>query len=302
MLGLLVLILTAPQFTPQNRVLAEVPIELVGNKTVVPVMVGSSGPFRLILDTGMAYDGILLFDSARVDVSQFDEIVGVRVPGAGSGSASHALSDSSETISVGPLRFEGQRVTILTGSGFRGYPTDGVIGYSLLGHYAVEIDYDRNRMILYEPSTFAPGSEWESIDIYFKDNQIPWIDISLVTEDEDPVRLATYVDFASSDALELLERETNVFTLPSETEEKYAGRGLSGDIHGKEGRVSKVVLGTQVLRDVTAMVVPAAVRSRQGGADGIIGNDLLRRFNVTFDYAHSKIHLKPNEHRSEPFK
>ncbi len=287
--------------TAQNRVLAEIPIELDRNKTIVPVMVGSSGPFRLILDTGMAYDGILLFDSARVDVTQFDELMPVQVGGAGSGSASQALSDPAETISVGPLELEGQRVTILTGSGFRGFPTDGVIGYSLLGHYAVEIDHDDNRMILYEPSTFAADNGWESIDVYFKNNRIPWIDISLATGDEDPVRLSVYIDCASSEALELLERETNRFTLPEELEEKNAGRGLSGDIRGKEGRVSTVVLGTHVLSDVAAIVVPAAARSRRDGADAIVGNNLLRRFNVIFDYAHDKIHVRPNRNRFQPF-
>jgi len=301
-LGLALALTTVPSpVAAQNEVLAEIPIELERNRTIIPVSVGSSGPLRLLLDTGMAYDGITLFDTASVDLSQFDHLARVQIRGAGPGGAAQALSDSAATFRVGPRSFENQRVTILTGDTFRGFPTDGVIGYSILGHHVVEIDYDRRRMILYDPATFAPAAGWESVDIYFKDNRIPWVDISMVTAEEDPVRLSAYIDFAQGQALELLERETNVFTLPAETRETYAGRGLSGDIHGDEGRVSRVMVGSFVLDDVLVVVVPAEIRSRQAGADAIIGNGLLRRFNLIFDYSRSRILLRPNSYYSEPF-
>jgi membrane-associated protease RseP (regulator of RpoE activity) len=34
---------------------------------------------------------------------------------------------------------------------------------------------------------------------------------------------------------------------------------------------------------------------------GLIGNDLLRRFNITLNYASRQIHLMPNSHFHEPF-
>lgn len=299
----LVLALTAipSHVAAQNEVLAEIPIELERNRTIIPVSVGSSSPLRLILDTGMAYDGIALFDTASVDLSQFDSLTRVQIRGAGPGGAAHALSDSTATFRVGTRIFENQRVTILTGDAFRGFPTDGVIGYSVLGHHAVEIDYDISRMILYNPATFSPSNGWESIEIYFKDNRIPWVDLSIATAEEDPVRLSAYIDFAQGQPLELLDRDTNVFTLPAETSETYVGRGLSGDIYGHEGRVARVIIGSFVLDDVPVVVVPAEIRSRQAGADAIIGNGLLWRFNVIFDYSRFRIHLRPNSHYSEPF-
>jgi len=298
----LILLLVPFPLHAQNRILGTIPIELERNKTTVPVTVGTSGPLRLILDSGMDYDGVLLFHLESVDRSQFRDLREVRIGGAGQGPGSGALSDSAAAFSVGPMEFVNQRVTILTSDIYRGFPTDGVLGYSLLGHYAVEIDYDEGRMTLYEPSTFAPEPGWESLDLYFRDNRVPWMDIAVATAGEDPVRISTYIDFASGAALELLRRETNVFTLPEQTERKFLGRGLSGDIYGEEGRVSKVVLGPFTLENVNVALAPAEVRSRQEGADGIVGNDALRRFNVIFDYAHLKIHLRPNRYFSEPFR
>ena len=98
----------------QNRVVAEIPIAVERNKTVVPVTVGGTS-LRLILDTGMYNDGCLIFHRDKVDVGAFARLQRVQVAGAGAGDASEALSDDSASFQVGGLAFKNQRVTILTG-------------------------------------------------------------------------------------------------------------------------------------------------------------------------------------------
>ena len=156
-------------------------------------------------------------------------------------------------------------------------------------------------MTLYESESFAAPAGWEPLDIYFKNNRIPWIDILVATEDEPLTRIATYIDSASSEALELLSRPTNRFRIPTTTKERYLGRGLSGDIYGQEGTIARMRIGSHQLTDVLVAVAPAVVRSKQKEADGVIGNNALRRFNVIFDYAHNKMHVRRNSHFSEPF-
>jgi len=197
-------------------------------------------PLRLILDSGMAYDGILVFDKDKVDTAAFRGLRESAVAGAGSGGGSAALVDEGACFTVGGLHFRNQRIAILTGGTFKGFPTDGVIGYSLPGHYAVEIDYDRSMIILYESETFSAGPGWESLPLYFKDKRIPWIDIAIATDDEAPVRISTYIDSASGGALELLSRTANKFRLPLQTKETFLGRGLSRDIHGQQGIIGRM--------------------------------------------------------------
>jgi hypothetical protein len=297
------LLLTAhASLEAQSRVVAEVPIEVVRGRAVVPVRIGSGAPLRLILDSGMPYDGILLFDSARVDLRAFAHLASAQIAGAGAGGASQALTDSAGSFSVGTVQFERQRVTILTSDTFRGFPTDGVIGYSLLGHYAVEIDYDQRRLLLHEAQTFSVAAGWSTLPLRFKDNLVPWLDLDVSTAGEPPVRLAAYIDCAASSAVELLAREVNAFSMPAVTGERVVGRGLSGDIRARDGRVASLRLGAMELRNVAVQVVPAEVRSRQAGADAILGGEALRRFNVVFDYAHQRLHLIPNRSFAEPFR
>jgi hypothetical protein len=123
----------------------------------------------------------------------------------------------------------------------------------------------------------------------------------VATSGENPVRLSTYLDCASGEGLELLKRRRNGFRLPPRSRKRLVGRGLSGDIYGRDGRLAWVLLGAFTLKDVAALVIKAEIRSKQKGADAVVGNNTLRRFNVVFDYAHQKIHLKPNRYFAEPF-
>ncbi len=290
----------AGPLTTATPVIAEIPIETNRNKTVVPVTFGGRR-LRLILDTGYTSDGILIFNRDKIDTDALGPSVAATIPGAGSGIGSNALVFEQVRFEVGEVAFTNQRAIVLADNLFKGFPNDGVIGYSLLGHYAVELDYDRSVMRLLDADRFAAQPGWEALPIYFKNNRIPWLDITIATREEQPVRLAAYIDFASSEALELLKRDANKFTLPAATKEKYLGRGLSGDIYGQEGTISRMRLGAHELTNVVVAIVPAAVRSRQDGADAVVGNNALRRFNVIFDYANRKLHIRPNSHFPEPF-
>ncbi len=290
-----------PAASARGAIVAEVPIAVERNKTIVPVTAGGAR-LRLILDSGHPLDGILIFRSGGVDTSGFGPPATATVAGAGPGTGSSGLVFERASFSVGGIAFKDRRAIVLTGDPFKGFPTDGVIGHSLLGHYAVELDYDRNMMTLHDSDRFTVGPGWESLPIYFKNNRIPWIDISIATGDEPLVKLATYIDYASSHALELLDRPVNRFRVPVATTENFLGRGLSGDIYGRQGRIARLRIGSHELSNVLVAIAPAAVRSSQDtSADAIVANNLLRRFNVIFDYAHAKLHIRPNTHFHEPF-
>ena len=137
--------------------------------------------------------------------------------------------------------------------------------------------------------------------LYFKDNNIPWMDVSVVIEDGEPVPISTYIDYAMRDAIFLLEKPGIKFGLPRDTASAHVGRGLSGDIHGKTGTISRLIIGPYALETVKATFGPAEVRSKQPGADAILGAGSLRRFHLIFDYASKRLYLKPNKRFGEPF-
>lgn len=278
----------------------QIPFQVVRNRVVLPIGIGKSAPLDLTLDTGMTIDGIYLFHKeAEGQIGDVD-FIDVRVPGAGSGEPSHAIMADSLTLHCGSAPFKNQMVIISTSDRTQSFPSQGVIGATLFQNFVVELDYDQKILKLYDPDTFAAPPSWERIDITLQ-KKIPFLDAAVSVDGEEVQPIRAYIDLAAEEALLLLLREGGRFSMPDGAEERYIGTGLSGDIHGGFGRVRTLRLGSFELCDVVTAFAPAEVRSKQKGADAILGNNLIRRFHAIFDYSRGALYLKPGGDFKAPF-
>lgn len=278
-----------------------IPFTVINNKTIISVKVGETRPLKVIIDSGMGWDGLLIYNPDIRDSIRLINPTNANLGGAGQGNAQTARFSDSMSFSIGNVEFKNQRIVVLQSDHYKGFPSDGIVGNSLLGHFAVEVNYDNSTITLHDTKKYHVDTSWSAIPIFFRENNIPWMDASIVVDDEKPISISCYIDYASSEAIELLLREGQKFTMPKETKEVLLGRGLSGDIHGKKGQISKVILGPFEINNVHAAFTPAEVRSKQKGADGVIAGNLLRRFNLIFDLANKRLFLKPNSGFSNPF-
>lgn len=275
--------------------------ELERSRVILPVSVNGSRPLRVILDSGMPFDGVYMFHKELEQELQLATVRDVQVPGAGDGEASQAKQFIGTTLTMGEMAFDSQMVIIAQSGGVQSFPTDGVLGYTLFGHYAVEVDCDRMVITLHDPEQFAPDDSWTVLNMTFNESGIAFVDAVIAVTEGEEIPMSLYLDIASGDALELLIKDDQKFTLPDNLEEKYLGTGLSGDIHGYEGMIAKLKLGPFELTDVVTAFAPTEIRSRQEGADGILAHDALRRFNVIYDWTGKRLCLKPNKSFDEPF-
>lgn len=295
----IVFILLSTNAICQNKHI--IPIKETRNITVVSVVVGNMTIPNILLDTGFSFDGLLIYNPDYKDSLDLSNTIEVRIGGAGDGEGSTALMIDSGEFYLGNISMTNQRILILQGDIYKDVPTNGIIGHSIFGNYVTHIDYDKEIMILYDNNNITIDSSWTMLPVFFKDNSIPWIEASVVIEDEEPIPLSIYIDLAARDAIVLLEKPDMKFSLPMETENIHLGIGLSGDIYGKTGSISELILGPYKLQNVTASFADAKTRSKQVGADAILGNNSLRRFNIIFDYSNKKLYLKPNSFFNEPF-
>jgi hypothetical protein len=279
-----------------------IPIKIIRDKTLITVKVGNITIHDILLDTGFDFDGIIIYNPEYRDSINLSNAYSVSLGGAGSGDNQNALMIDSASFFVGNYQLNNQRIIVLLSDIYKGFPSNGIIGYSLFGNYAVEIDYDKNILVLHDFDIFKPDSGFVSIPIYFKDDRrIPWIDVSVVIENEDPINISAYIDFADRDPMVLLERQTMKFSLPKTTENKIIGTGLSGDIYGSKGKISKLIIGDYHLNNVLVSIASAEVRSKQKNADAVIGCGALNRFNLVFDFKNKYLYLKPNKSFSNNF-
>jgi hypothetical protein len=278
-----------------------IPLRVERNRSLVTVKIGNVVIPNILLDTGFAFDGLMIYNPDYKDSLDLTNAREVRIGGAGSGEASRASMIDSADFSLADIKMMDQRILVLQSDTYKGFPSNGIIGYSIFGHYVTEFDYDTNTMILYDNNAIKIDSSWTVVPLYFKNNKIPWVDASVVIEEERPTSLSMYIDYAAGDAIVLLEKPNMKFRLPEETVDVHIGRGLSGDIYGKTGNISKLIIGPYELNNVKASFASAEVRSKQDNADAILGIGSLRRFNLIFDYSNRMLYLKPNTHFNDPF-
>lgn len=277
-----------------------IPFLLDRNRVILAVSVNGSRELKIILDTGMPFDGVYLFHRELIEEVPLEDTREVRVGGAGSGEASTALQADSAVLSLAGIEFLVENVVIAQDETTQTFPTDGVIGWTLFGSYVVEIDYDRQLIMLHDPAGFVADSTWEAVPLSLKKN-IPFLEAAVIVSGEDTIPIAVYIDLASGDALELLIAPDMTYELPGNLVPEYQGTGLSGDIYGQRGTTRRLFIGSYELCDIPTAFVPAEVRSRQEGADGILGNNVMRRFNLVFDYPRERLWMKPNSHYRRPF-
>jgi hypothetical protein len=266
----------------------EIPFEMRGGTVMVPVRVGQSRVLRLVLDTGM-FDGVLLYEPIP-DTTFAGPVYEVRIPGAGAGEPARGRMSDSGAFWAGPVEFRNQRVVWLVDSLMSGFGGDGVIGNSLFGHWVVELDYDRNVMKLHEPG-FRPDSSWSALPMVVHKANTPWVKARVSVGGEKPQELDCYIDLADNAEFILLVSDSAKFKVPEDVEPVYLGRGLSGDVYGSKGRAALVQLDTYRLKDLAVGFAPDRVRSKQPGADAVIGGSLLARFNTIYDYAGGRLYI-----------
>ncbi|MFC2158864.1 aspartyl protease family protein [Acidobacteriota bacterium] len=238
-----------------------IPFQLVRNKTIVSVRINESREFRVILDTGMPSEGVLLFNSDTADNLNLTSSERMRIRGAGEGIESFAIRANAEKISLGDKAFLNQNILILQNDVMGRSSLDGVVGYTLFKSGVVQIDYDSQIITLHDPSRFEIDSSWKSFELFFNENNIPCLDVSISISGEKSKTARVYIDSASSEALEVLVKPDMAFDLPKNLTEKHLGRGLSGDIYGKFGQVAELKIGPFALNNVPTAFPLKSVRS-----------------------------------------
>jgi hypothetical protein len=289
----------APRSTlaPQGAVSAPagtaIPFELVDNHVALPVSIDGKGPFRFVFDTGAS--NIIDADVARS--------LGLRTFGSGTsagvGEAREPVQFARvDSLAVGGEVLHAQRFVVASiHDGFgasSGKPLDGLIGSEVLFRYVTTFDYEHARVVLYDRDAAPPASPAAHVvPLTFAGTQ-PRAPCTIAG-----IATSCVIDTGSRLSLSVLEpfiADHPAVVPPDATAVGADGFGIGGAARGRLGRTTLELGGFTVPDVVTDLSVQTrgafAVRSHGGN----IGAGVLKRFTVTFDYAHRTMTLEPNAH------
>jgi len=181
-----------------------------------------------------------------------------------------------------------------------GVKIDGIIGYSFLSRYIVKLDYDTHTMEVWSKGNirYPKGGHMLRPSIA----SIPVHGASI--KDNTNVAARFYLDSGAGLCFLLNEDFVKDSALLKKNKiiVHTQAEGLGGKKAMELTTLQEVKLGPYKFKKVPVYIFDDEFNvTAYPQLGGLIGNDLLRRFNVIINYAEREMHLLPNTHFSEAF-
>lgn len=293
-------------FTSKRKSIT-IPFKLVHNLIIVPVQINDSPPLNFILDSGVR--NTLITRLHYSDSISLNHTAPVTIQGLGDGHEIEAIYSRGNTMRMPGIFGDNHQVYVLLEDVFNlstrmGMPVHGIIGYDIFKNFIVKINYHNKVLTLYRPDVkvrIPKRGEHYPLQI---ENTKAYVVAGVKQYNGDSVDVRLVVDTGASNSLSLYLPSDERLQLPPRVMEAYLGRGLSGDINGKIGRINSFRLGKYELQDL-----PASYPDEQSirmalhlaNRNGNLGSDILKRFTVIFDYPNKRMTLIPNRRYKQPF-
>ena len=267
---------------------ATVPFSFEDNRIFVQCKVNGQGPYAFVIDTGA---GDITIDRAlahRLDLH--GEHAGT-LGGAGSHTVSYSTAFVA-ALDVGTAHASNQQATILDlspireGIGLR--RLDGIIGYSMLRHYSVEVDMDRHVLTLSRERLALPH---DAISVPFTlDSGFVFVQGRI---QDQPGRIL--IDTGDRTSLTLFgpfARQHSMYGRFGGVRDVLTGFGVGGPVYADVFALPLFdVLGARLTNITTRASRQSGGAFESNIAAASIGGGVLRRFNIVYDYPHSTLYV-----------
>lgn len=283
----------------------KVRFRLINNLIIIPVTVNGT-ELSFILDSGVSSP--ILFNLSDQDSVQINNVSEIRIKGLGQGKPIDALSSNGNVFRLKELVNRNQPLYVVMDRGLNfspalGIPIHGIIGYDLFKDFIVDINYAKKIIKFHDPRfyRYRKGRQEETLALevikkkaYIKGN------VHLGGTGDVPVKLL--IDTGSSDAIWLFEDED--LGIPDKNYDDFLGMGLSGHVFGKRTMVNSLSLGGFTLKNAKAAFPNKESFNNVknfGDRNGSVGGEMLKRFNIVFDYPNNRVSLRKNKNFGTPF-
>ena len=186
-------------------------------------------------------------------------------------------------------------------SSIYGEPIDGIIGYSFFSRYLVRVDYDNLKMDIYSKGEvrYPEGGFLLRPRVY----GLPMLEGKL--NDARDINDRFYFDTGAGLCLLFSSNFTSdsaVFGPKKKKPVKAEGAGLGGKKEMQLTTLKTFSLGPFHFKQIPTYIFDDSYDvTGYPQLGGLIGNDLLRRFNLIINYARSEIYILPNTTFNQPF-
>lgn len=295
---------SAQYFTLEpGRKKVSVPFKMIRNAIIVKMRINNKGPFNFILDTGVGL--MIITDHTLIDTLNIVPSRFIRLNGLGDADASEAVITQALNIGIDGLVSNGVAAAILKTdlfdlSGHIGMPIHGLLGYEFFNSLGVNINFNDSLLTVYRPNELKPLKRSQKIPITIEEHK-PYLQTYVTMPDGTAVFNKFVIDLGAGHPISI-EDMIKKYGLPKNAFPANLGIALNGPISGYLSRIKGVELGKYKLKNVITAFPSADYQSRSVVArDGNIGMDILKKFNIGFDYTNGYMYIKPSKTFGAPF-
>jgi hypothetical protein len=278
-----------------------IPFEFINNLIILKAKVNNQ-ELNLVFDTGVKQTVLInMQNNDSLDYKNYSKTV---FSGMGNKNKQViGLKSTSNTVSINNQVINNDAtIYIITNVSFAfseniGVNINGFIGGELIQNHQVKIDYKKKKMWFYPPNSLSTKelSRYRKFPIELIKGK-PYLNTNILfSKNTQAQKLKLLIDTGNSDALWVFKTKNIIVPDKQKSISDYMGLGLSGSIEGK--RVKTYAFGFDKkyrFKNVyTALPDPtyfsSFIRKR---INGMVGNEILRRFFIVFDYANNLVYLK----------
>ena len=181
-----------------------------------------------------------------------------------------------------------------------GEKIDGIIGYGFFSRYLIKINFDSLDIEVYQPGSIRYPSGGFLLHPLFTALPIQ----SLKVRDLRTINANFYLDTGAGLCFLVSKdfADDSAFLIKKRIPLPVEAQGLGGKKRMMITVVKEVKIGPYSFRKVPTHILEDEFNvTSYPYIDGLLGNDILKRFNIIFNYQKREVHLLPNSHFNDSF-
>ncbi|MCC6726162.1 MAG: aspartyl protease family protein [Saprospiraceae bacterium] len=285
----------------------DIPFEFSNNLILVNVVFQGIFPLKFIFDTGAEHS--ILSKSSITDVLGIPYEREFKIYGSDMKTELTAYLIRGIHLKIETMVAPSNTMLVLKEDYFNfdelvGFNVDGIIGADMFKGLIVKINYEKKLITLMKNKSVKKATEgMQAIPIRVEKNK-PYLSTVVQTQGDSTVNVKLLLDTGAMLSLLLNSDSHPGLKPPTNAVQGNIGAGLGGFLTGHLGRVASLQMGAFQCQEVLTNFQTATfdmdtvlLRNR----NGVIGNEVLSRFEVIIDYPAQKLYLKPNRRFLEKF-
>ncbi len=284
-----------------------IPFKLLNNLVIIPIEVNGV-TLNFLLDTGV--EESILFSLDESDEVSFSKIEKIKIKGFGSKEPFDGFKSTKNILKAKEFTDNDHTLYLVLDQDINissqiGIPVNGIIGYHFFQNNSVKINYITKKITIYKSDKefSKTQNQYSKTPLQFHDGK-PYIIGKTTFETSNELQTKLLIDTGNTDAIWLFKEKSNQIVLPKINFDDFLGKGFSGDVFGKRGRIKTFELGDFKLNN-PLVAFPDAVSTTDidtiQNRLGSIGAEVMKRFTVVFDYKNQFLYLKKNSNFNNPF-